>query len=202
MATRSSSERYRLSFTSGVLFLQSAPLASKLFGELGDWAMVRDSIDASNLMQARTASSGRRQGRELVQRLQELSEVELDLLIDATADERAQLMWVATCRRYELIAEFAEEVLRERFLLMAPDISAEHFDAFVRGKMLWHPEVAELEESTLRKLRTTLFQMLQQAGLVTVDGIIVPTLLSARVREELEKRNPSDVRLFPTREAA
>lgn len=85
---------------------------------------------------------------------------------------------------------------------MAPDLTPEHFEAFVRGKMLWHPELVELEDSTLRKLRTTLFLMMREAGFVTTEGLIIPTVLSVRVRNELLKRVPSDVRLFATREAA
>lgn len=195
-------ERYKLSFSVGGLYLQGGPVAARLYLDLRDWAAVRVALDADNLLQARTESSARRWGRELVQRLEELTDSELALLADATADERAQLMWVAACRRYELIAEFAEEVLRERFLLMAPDLTPEHFEAFVRGKTLWHPELAALEESTLRKLRTTLFLMMREADFVTAEGFIIPTVLSARVRDELAKRDPSDVRLFATREAA
>lgn len=195
-------ERYKLSFGVGGLYLHGATIAARLYAELRDWAKVRGALDADNLLQARTASSGKRLGRELVQRLEELTDEEVALLVDATADERAQLMWVAACRRYELIAEFAEEVVRERFLLMAPDLTPEHFEAFVRGKTLWHPELAELEDSTLRKLRTTLFLMMREADFVTADGIIVPTVLSTRVRDEFAKREPSDIRLFATREAA
>lgn len=202
MATADASERYKLSFGVGGLYLQGAPVAARLYLDLGDWTEVRAELDTDNLLQARTASSAKRLGRELVQRLEELTDAELTLLTDATADERAQLMWVAACRRYELIAEFAEEVLRERFLLMAPDLTTEHFEAFIRGKTLWHPELADLEESTLRKLRTTLFLMMREADFVTAEGLIIPTVLSARVRDELARRDPSDVRLFATREAA
>lgn len=200
MGTAKAPERYKLSFSTGGLYLQGAPMAARLYLDLYDWTAVRAALNADNLLQARTASSAKRLGRELVQRLGELTDSELALLMDATAEERAQIMWVAACRRYRLIAEFAEEVLRERFLLMAPDLTPEHFEAFLRGKMLWHPELAELEESTLRKLRTTLFLMLRQAAFVTAEGFIVPTVLSGRVREELVKRDPSDVRLFATRE--
>jgi len=202
MVTAAASDRYILSFTAGGLFLQDASLVARLFRELEDWAAVRRELDGSNLLQARTVSSAKRRGRELVQRLQGLNDIELEILTDATADERAQLMWVAACRRYKLIAEFAEEVLRERFLLMAPDVTPEHFDAFVRGKMLWHPELGDLEHSTLRKLRTNLFLMMREGDFLADQGLIVPTVLSSRIRDELAKREPADIRFFATREAA
>ena len=141
-------------------------------------------------------------GRELVQRLAELTRTELEILLDATVDERAQLMWVAACRRYKLVGEFAEEVLRERFLLLATDVLPEHFEAFVRGKAMWHEELNQLEASTMTKLRTSLFLMMREAGFLTEEGVIIPTLLSGRVQTELTKRVPSDIRFFPTRESA
>lgn len=201
MAMANASERYKLSFSVGGLYLNEAPVAARLYVDLRDWAAVRATLDAENLLQARTASSAKRLSREVVQRLEQLTDIEIVILVDAAAEERAQLMWVAACRRYDFISEFAEEVLHERFLLMAPDLTAEHFEAFVRGKTLWHPELAELEESTFRKLRATLFLMMREAGLVTTEGGIVPSVLSERIRQELEKRDPSDVRLFAAREA-
>jgi hypothetical protein len=201
-STKTPSHRYKLSFTVGGLYLKSAPVAASLYRDLRDWAAVRAALDAENLLQARTTSSAKRWGRELVQRLAELDDEEIELLTDATIDERAQLMWAAACRRYELVGEFAEEVLRERFLLFATDLVGEHFNSFVRGKALWHEELAQLEVSTLRKLRTTLFLMMREAGFVTDEGIIVPTVISSRVRDQFARRNPSDVRYFPTREDA
>ena len=143
-----------------------------------------------------------RMARELTQRLETLSAAEVAVVADATLTELSQLMWVAACRRYTLVGEFAEEVLRERFLLLQPDLCTHHFDAFVRDKALWHEEIADLSPTTLNKLRANLFTMLREADLLTDDGVIVPTVLATRVHEQLTQRAPSDVRFFPTRETA
>ncbi len=60
-------------------------------------------------------------------------------------------MWAAACRRYDLIGEFAEEVLRERFLTLAATLGYEDFDSFMRAKALWHEELADLKDSTLQE---------------------------------------------------
>ena len=191
------STRYRLSFSVGGLFLRGASIGAGLYLELRDWRAVRAAIDADNLLQARTVASAKRVGRELVQRLAELTDDELRLLLDATAAERGHLMWVAACRRYVLIGEFAEEVVRERFLLFARSLAPEHFESFVRAKSMWHEELSSLTDSTVRKLRTTVFLMLREAGLLSGSGEILATVMSPRVTRELEKRVPSDVRFFP-----
>ena len=192
--------RYALSFTSGALLTREAVIAVPLYLDVRDWSIVRDQLRAENLLQARTASSGFRLAREVAQRLAVLTDAELELLRDASPSERDHLMWVAACRRYAVIGDFAEEVLRERFLLLTPSLSYEDFDSFVRRKALWHPELAEVKDSTLQKLRSTVFRMLTEAGLLT-GGEIVHAPLSERVRDALDAQVPSDVRFLPTRDS-
>lgn len=140
--------------------------------------------------------------REVVQRLSQLTDAEIILMAGAGPSERQALMWVAACRRYLLIAEFAEEVIRERFLLMNPIVHHEDFDRFRIGKSLWHPELEELKSSTIRKLRQNLFRMLTEAGLLTGRGSIVPAMLSGGIIQLLSMRTPSDIRFFPTTTSA
>ena len=113
--------------------------------------------------------------------------------MDSTTSERGHLLWAAACRRYDLIGEFAEEVLRERFLLLTPTLDHDDFDSFIRGKALWHEEVAGLKDSTLRKLRANVFRMLVEAALLTEDGRILQAVLSTRVSDSLAARSAQSV---------
>ena len=221
-----SSSAYRLSFTAGGLFLDSAPAVAAVYlrhvaaahnqGEPGNphasrpegvppgadptpiWAGVRAEIQRDNLLQTRTVSSSQRLSQEIVQRLATLTDPELRLLLDATATERGYLMWVAACRHYDFIGDFAQEVVRERFLLMRPSLTNSDFDDFVVAKALWHPELTTLQPSTLQRLRSNVFQMMRQAGLMADDGTLNRVVLSHRVADALAAHTPSDVRFFPT----
>lgn len=193
-------DRYALSFTSGALLTREAVITAPLYLEARDWNVVRERLCSDNLLQARTSSSGFRLAREVAQRLAALTDDELELLGDASLSERGHLMWVAACRRYAFIGDFAEEVVRERFLLLTPDLGHGDFDSFVNGKTLWHPELAEVKASTLQKLRSTVFRMLTEAELLT-NGEIVHAALSERVRDALDAQTPSDVRFLPTRDS-
>ena len=128
--------QYRLSFTAGGLLVREARIAALQYQQLREWTLARSAVDDDNLLQARTVSTGRRLSREVVQRLTELTDAELDLLVDGTSAERGKLMWVAACRRYAMLGEFAEEVVRERFLLLAPTLDHSHFDSFARRKAM------------------------------------------------------------------
>ena len=190
--------RYALSFTSGALLMREALVVAPIYLREHDWAKVRQLVDEDNLLQARTVSTGQRRAREVAQRLAVLTERELELLIDSTTSERGHLLWAAACRHYDLIGEFAEEVVRERFLLLTPTLDHDDFDSFIRSKALWHEEVAGLTDSTVRKLRANVFRMLVEAGLLSEDGHILHAVLSTRISDALGARTPSDIRFFPT----
>jgi hypothetical protein len=192
--------RYALSFTTGVLLAREAALLASVHIDRRDWEQVRDLAVADNLLQARTYRTGIRLVRETVKRLSSLTDAEVALLVEATASERGYLMWAAACRRYNFIGEFAEEVLRERFLLLVPTLEYDDFDSFVRSKVLWHEELADIKESTRQKLRSNVFKMLQEAELRSKAGHIIPAVLSERVVSVLNAQTPSDLRFFPTQQ--
>lgn len=191
--------RYALSFTSGSLLMREATIATPIYLRERDWAEVRRRLEEGNLLQARTHASCHRLSREVAQRLSVLTDDELELLVDSTTSERGHLLWTAACRRYELIAEFAEEVLRDHFLLLTPTLTHDDFDNFIRRKALWHEELSELKDSTLKKLRSNVFRMLIEAGLLTENDYINEAMISTRVVERLAAQIPSEIRFFPTR---
>lgn len=195
-------DRYALSFTYGGLLVREAGVVIAEYLVSREWTTVRERVTTQNLLQARTQSSSVRSTRETIQRVGTLDDHELELFIDGGLTERGHLMWAATCRRYGMIGDFAQEVVRERWLLMTPTLSTEHFDRFLIGKSLWHPELDELRPSTRKKLRQNVFRMLQDAGLLTASGSIVPAVMSERVIRTLNGRTPSDIRFFPTTTSA
>ena len=193
-----STERYSLSFTVGGLFEREAEILARVYAEQPDWSTVRRIAIEENLLQARTRSTGIRIVRETLKRLAVLSDEELRILPDLTAAERSHVMWVAACRQSAFIGEFAEEVLRERFLMLAGTLDYEDFDSFVRQKALWHEELVELTPRTYGKLRQTVFRMMTEAGLLSKEGLIQTAMLSPRVAALLPS---TDVQFFPTKGA-
>jgi len=201
MTNASCKPRYALSFTTGVLLSAQAAIVAPIYLRDHDWPSTRTRVKDANLLQSRVARSNTRMLGALIPRLQVLTDSELEIVADGTSTERGHLMWAAACRQYTLIAEFAEEVLRERFLTLAGSLTYEEYDSFYRGKAMWHDELGDVAESSYRKLRQVLFKMQVEAALLTKQGQIEPALLSTRVAECLNQRNPSDIRFFPTRVA-
>ena len=64
---------YLMAFTAGALLLRESVIAAELYARVGDWGAVRQELRTGNLLQIRTASGAERRGREVVQRLENLT---------------------------------------------------------------------------------------------------------------------------------
>ncbi len=190
-------DRYRLSFTTGGLFLQEAPLVAERYLALRDWSRTRDQVRNDNVLQVRTAAAALRISKELVSRLELLELPELEELLHGSLRDRGYLLWVAACRRYAIIHDFAVEVLREHYLLLRRQISFGDYDAFYNSKALWHTELDEIATSTQHKLRQNLFRMLRDADLISDQQHIQAAMLNPRLAQLLARRGQDELLVFP-----
>jgi len=196
-----SEARYSMSFTTGGLFRNESLKLIALYLELGDWDAVRDNVSANNILQARTINSLRRVSREIISRLKTLSPDEIKLFTGISPQEQSYLLWLAVCRRYRFIADFAVEVLRERYISLKNDLSYEDFDSFFNRKSEWHAELDEIRPATRHKLRQVLFKMLREADLLTSKNIIIAAVLSPEIIRAIPVENRQDISCFPVFES-
>lgn len=208
--------RYRLSFTVGGLlatqsvvcaryFLSRHPQMDTLTVQVGAAiASIRDEIVDFNALAIRTVSANKRITAEVCKRLSALSYAELELLAsDGTSpQDRRYLMWMAMCRYYLFVGEFATEVLREHFLL-GEMISLDDYDRYVLNKAMWHPELEAISAATASKLRGNMFKAMREAGLIERGSrgadVIVPAVFGQRLTG-LERDNAASWLFFPSRD--
>jgi hypothetical protein len=195
-------KKYRMSFTTGGLFHQESVDVAKMYLENPDWIQVRKDVRDRNVLQTRTKASAMRVSREVCFRLRELNDQELELLVDGDHQEQAHLLWVAVCRRYRFLHEFASEVIRERFLTLRYDLNLEDFDAFFNAKMEWDEDLEAITSMTRNKLRQNLFRMLREGEFLSADHFIIPTMLSARFVDLISNTSSQDLNIFPAMESA
>lgn len=194
-------ERYSMSFTTGSLFHVESVTLATLFLELHDWKTVREKVLSDNLLQARTLSTAKRVCNEIISRLKKLDPPELDLLAHGSPQEQGYLLWIAVCRRYRFIAEFAVEVVRERYLNLQNDLSYEEFDSFFNKKSEWHPELEDIRPATRTKLRQVLFKILREAELLNADNTLNEAMLSPQLMGVIAKDNRKSILFFPVFES-
>lgn len=177
--------KYRMSFTVGGLFYQETISAADLYIKSNDWANVREEILSTNLFQARTSNSLERICREVLSRLKLLSPEQLKIIQDGSRQEQLQILWIAVCKRYSFIRDFAVEVIREKFLLMDYSLTKEDYTIFFDTKAEWHGELEKLKDSTKKKLKQVLFRILREAEITSEMNIILPAILTQRVARAL-----------------
>lgn len=195
------SERYSMSFTTGSLFHRESVKLAALYLDLNNWNAVREKVLADNLLQARTINTSQRVCREIISRLKQLSVHELELLVHTNFQEQSYLLWVAICRRYRFIGDFAVEVLRERFISLKTDLHHEDFDSFYNKKAEWHDELDQIRPATRNKLRQVLFKILRETDLLSINNTINPAMLSPRLLEALSQSNQRSTSFFPVFES-
>lgn len=192
-----STDRYSMSFTTGSLFHRESVMLAALYLDLGDWDSVRDKVISYNVLQTRTLNTLKRVCREVISRLKTLSPGELKFLLETSHQEQAYLLWLAVCRRYRFIADFATEVLRERYITLKTDLNYEDYDSFFNQKSEWHSELDEIRPATRSKLRQVLFKILHEADLLSANNIISAAMLSQQLIDLISHGNPREILYFP-----
>ena len=196
-----SEDRYSMSFTTGCLFHRESVELASLYLALCDWKAVRDKVIAENFLQARTLNTSKRVCREIISRLRTLSTNELEFLVEASRQEQAYMLWIAICRRYKFIADFAVEVLRERYITLKGTLTHEDFDSFFNRKSEWHSELNEISPITRGKLRQVLFKVLREADLLTTNNTILAAMLSPELLGLFQQSHGRELLYLPVFDA-
>lgn len=186
-----------MSFTTGGLLHRESLVLAAMYLDAGDWAHVRAQAIEQNVIQAKTLTTLKRVIREAIFRLKTLGKSELEFLLRGTHQEQAYMLWIATCRHYQFIAAFSQEVIRERFITLRNVVSADDLDIFFNQKAEWHPELEKISFSSRKKLKQVLFRMLHEAGIISKDNVINPALITPGLTASLSNGHLEDISLFP-----
>lgn len=189
---------YKMSFAVGGLLLNESVEVARLHAPSEAWeATLRRALE-EGVTSLPKAASRRRTLREIVNRISTLSDEERNYLVDgANRQDQQALLWLATCRSYRFVREFATEVIRERYLSFQFDLPLESFDILLAAKAEWDERLAGISPATRAKLRQVLFRMMREANVISDDNRILSAYISPRLKAMLEDKNPQDRVLFP-----
>lgn len=189
---------YIMSFSSGGLCLRESVILTRSYFDLMDWKAARKHVLDKNLLQARMVSSARRTIGEVIPRLQKLSNDELAYFISAGEQDQRSLLWLAICRRHRFIADFMVEVVHERYVSLKDKVGTEEFNLFWMQKAVTHPEIEKISDSTREKLRTVLFKMMREVGIISKDNRINSVILSPPIQRLLQSGDAHEQLWFTT----
>lgn len=193
-------KKYSMSFTTAPLLYNESLMIAALFAEVQDWSMVRETVLAENRLQMRTVNSSKRIFQEISSRLKQLTPAQMETLLESEPRDQNHLLWLAFCKRYRFVYDFAATVMREKYVRLDLKLTYEDYDIFFNHKAEWHPEVERVAEATRKKLRQFLFRIMREAELLNQQGQIVPVLLSPRVADVIVQDDPTHLTIFPISE--
>lgn len=158
--------RYKADITAGALKLpESRLIAGLLLGQVNaeGW---KDAIVTKNVLQARNPATSRRLTRLIRGRLETMGPDLWKLVRDGKGTVATHAMFAAAVKHSPLLGDFLELVVREQYRLFSKVLSNKLFADYLESCRGRDPDMPQWNETTRRRLRSSVFQMLAQAGYV------------------------------------
>lgn len=183
--------RYRADITAGSLKLpESRVIADLLLRGVGalEW---KEALQKENLLQARSPATAIRMGRLIRKRL-ELVQPELWRIVrDGSAVVATQAILAAAVKHSVLLGDFLDLVVRDQYRIFAKALNDKLWDDYLDNCRGRDPDMPLWNVSTRRRLRSTVFHVLAQAGYInnTRERKLQAVHIASPVLRYLEKHD-------------
>ena len=171
--------RYKADMTAGALKVAESRIISDLLLRGVDEAGWRKAIYDENVLQTRSPKTAKRLRTLIRNRLETMTEELWRLVRDGTGDEAAHACLAATVKHSFLLGDFLDLMVREQYRLYAETLSKKLWGDFVEDCRGRDPEMPEWSESTIARLRSSVFLILTEAGYL--DGVRTARLQTVHI---------------------
>lgn len=158
--------RYQATITSGSLRVsETRVIADLLLGgvDAHDWHV---EIQDKNVLQARSPQTASRLSGLLRARLELMERPLWKMVRDGSSLLATHACLAAAVKHSSLLGDFLYMVVREQYQLFRPALSNPLWEHFIEDCHNRDPAMSDWSESTVARLRSTVFQILSQAGYV------------------------------------
>ncbi|MGA2618052.1 MAG: DUF1819 family protein [Thermoguttaceae bacterium] len=183
--------RYHADLTAGSLKLPESRVVVDLLLRGVDEQAWKDAIVSRNLLQARNPATAIRVGRLIRKRL-ELMEADLWKLIrDGSAVVATHAILATAVKHSALLGDFLDLVVRDQYRVFAKVLTDQLWSEYLDDCRGRDPDMPQWNESTRRRLRSSIFQILAQAGYInnTRQRILQTVHIASQVLRYLEKHD-------------
>jgi len=164
--TRVADMRYKADITAGALKLPESRLVADLLLRKVDVEGWKDAIVTKNVLQARSPATARRLTKLVRGRLETMGPDLWKLVRDGKGSVAAHAAFAAAVKHSPLLGDFLDLVVGEQYRVFSTALSNKVFDDYLDGCRGRDPRMPQWNETTRRRLRSSVFQMLAQAGYV------------------------------------
>jgi hypothetical protein len=158
--------RYKADITAGALKLpESRIIADVLLREVdaGGW---KDAIVKRNVLQARSPATAIRLTKLIRGRLETMGPDLWKMVRDGKGGVATHAVFAAAVKHSPLLGDFLKLVVAEQYKVFGKALSNKMFADYLEGCRERDPDMPQWNETTRRQLRSSVFQMLAQAGYI------------------------------------
>jgi hypothetical protein len=158
--------RYKADMTAGALKVAESRIIAGLLlrGVNGDgW---KDAIVKRNVLQARSPATATRLTKLVKGRLMTMGPDLWRMIRDGKGSVATHAVLAAAVKHSTLLGDFLDLVVREQYRMFAEKLTNKLWDDYLDGCQERDPEMPHWNESTRRRLRSSVFQALAQAGYI------------------------------------
>ncbi len=187
--------RYRADITAGSLKVAESRVIADLLLKQVNAAAWKSALGEENLLQARSPATARRLARLIRNRLETMTPDLWKLVRDGSATVATHACLAAAVKHSALLADFFELVLKEQYRIFSEQLNNQLWDNFVEDCQNRDSELPQWSELTIKRLKSSIFQILQQAGYIdNTKSLQLQTVhLAAEVVRYLENNNEDSV---------
>lgn len=158
--------KYRADITAGSLKVAESRVIADLLLQQADDDAWKAALGQDNLLQTRSPATSRRLARLIRNRLETMTSELWKLIRDGNSTVATHACLAAAVKHSSLLADFLEHVLKEQYRIFAETLPPTVWDDFIADCQGRDPELPDWSESTIKRLRSSVFQILQQAGYI------------------------------------
>jgi hypothetical protein len=158
--------RYKADITAGALKLPESRLIADLLLRHVDAEGWKDAIVTKNVLQARNPATARRLTKLIRGRLETMGPDLWKLVRDGKGTVATHAVFAAAVKHSPLLGDFLDLVVGEQYRVFGTSLTNTMFADYLEGCRERDPEMPQWNESTRRRLRSSVFQMLSQAGYI------------------------------------
>jgi hypothetical protein len=187
--------RYSADITAGALKVpESRVIAGLLLGE-ADEAKWHQAIFDENVLQARRPATAKRLRTLLRNRLSSMPRAFWELIREGSGDTSTHACLACAVKHSALLGDFMDLVMRDQYRLYAESLSHSLWTRYIEECRGRDPDMPVWSDSTIRRLRSSVFQILSDAGyLDSTRSMKLQTVHIAQpVIHLLQQHNEDDV---------
>lgn len=158
--------RYSANITAGALKVTESRLIADLLLQGSGKEAFRDAVVDRNILQASTPATALRISRLIHARLSLMSPVLWKLVRDGTTTTSSQACLAAAVKHSALLGDFMDLVLRGFYRQHADVLPKAVWEDYLNDCQARQPDLPHWHETTQRRLRSTVYQTLAQAGYI------------------------------------